>query len=353
MKATRGRPQPLEDYGIFGPGSVTWRVWSYPTGLTVGFQRSVVVEELDPFLVASVHTSQKIFKQARIRYDHTLRYFAIVAFGAADQVAKASATLMKVHARNVGVDPVSGLRFDPNNPDSQMWIHLTAWHSILYAYERYGPGPLSPEDEARYWEECAIAAELQTCDPDAVPRTREGIREYFEAMRPRLAASEATQETMRHLLRAEVMLPPMPWLLKPGAWLGARVLRAATIATMPRWQRKLAGLRQPRIVDVLVRPLMKLTFRAVAMSGRLKVVALRLLSPSTVDVAGPMLLGIEPRAKRTYTPAEAFARTGTPTPAELYEELQGGPDLSVEIPPSAPAVAAKQAQQAPAAVAAL
>ena len=27
-----------EDHGFFGPGSVTWRVWGYPTSLTVGFQ---------------------------------------------------------------------------------------------------------------------------------------------------------------------------------------------------------------------------------------------------------------------------------------------------------------------------
>src|SRR5438874_13732036 len=42
-----------EDHGLFGPDSVAWRVWGYPTSLTVGFPRAVVVEELDPFLLAS------------------------------------------------------------------------------------------------------------------------------------------------------------------------------------------------------------------------------------------------------------------------------------------------------------
>lgn len=134
-------------------------------------------------------------------------------FGDSRSAVKDSEVLVKVHAKAVGVDPVSGLRFDANNPDSQLWIHLTAWHSILYAHERYGPGMLTAEDERRYWEECAVAAELQTCDPAKVPRTREGIREYFELMRPRLAASEATQAAMDHLLNAEVMFPPLPKLL--------------------------------------------------------------------------------------------------------------------------------------------
>lgn len=54
-------PDRHDDYGFFGPDSVTWRVWSYPTSLTVGFQRAVVIEELDPHLIAAVDASQGIY----------------------------------------------------------------------------------------------------------------------------------------------------------------------------------------------------------------------------------------------------------------------------------------------------
>ncbi|MGH2951522.1 MAG: oxygenase MpaB family protein [Solirubrobacterales bacterium] len=333
-------PVQHEDYGLFGPDSVAWRVWSYPTSLTVGFQRAVVIEELDPFLVASVHASQRIVTQARQRYDRTIRYFATVAFSDSHSVVKASEMLMKVHARNVGVEPVSGLRYDPNNPDSQLWILLTGWHSVLYAYEAYGPGKLSPEDERRYWDQCAIAAELQTCDPAKVPRSREEVREYFERMRPRLAASEATQAMMHHLLNAEVVFPPMPRILGPGAWLASRLMRAATIATMPRWQRELASLRQPRIVDTLIRPLMRAGFRVTTVSKRLQLRLLGLISPSTVPVVAPVFLGKPAERQETVTPAEAFARHRTPTPAELYTQLQPDAGEPIVYPPSAPAAAA-------------
>jgi hypothetical protein len=33
---------PHEDYGFFGPDSVAWKVFRYPTTLSVGFQRTVV-----------------------------------------------------------------------------------------------------------------------------------------------------------------------------------------------------------------------------------------------------------------------------------------------------------------------
>lgn len=314
--------EPAEDYGFFGPGSMTWKVWTYPTSLTIGFQRAVVVEELDPALIAAVDKTRAIVYRPRTRYDRTLRYFAMVAFGDTRSTAKAADILVKVHSKAVGIEPLSGNRYDANDPHSQLWIHLTAWHSILYAYEKFGPGKLSPGEEARYWEECAIAAELQTCDPADVPRSREGIREYFAYMRPRLAGSEAAQNTMAHLLRAQVMFPPMPTVLRPGGWVVAMILRAGTIATMPLWMRRMGGLRQPRFVDALVTPLLKLSFRTAHLSSRLELLILKQLSPMTVPVAGPVLLGIPPRDPITLTPAQARERYGYDRPADAHHALR-------------------------------
>jgi uncharacterized protein (DUF2236 family) len=341
MRATESRRtrsiEPMEDYGFFGPDSVTWRVWSYPTAMSVGFSRSVVVEELDPFLVAAVDATSKIYTQPRIRYDRTLRYFATKFFADSRTAVKAAEVLVKVHAKAVGIDPVSGLRFDANNPDSQLWIHMTAWHSALYVYELYGPGKLSAEDEARYWQECAVAAELQTIDPDTVPRSRDAVRDYFERMRPRLAASEATQRAMDHLMNADVMFPPVPRGLKPLAWAFSKTLRVAIIATLPRWQRQLGGLRQPRALDVLIRPAMRLGFAVVARLPRVEVQLLGFASPATVPIAGPVLLGIKPLREETLTPAEAFKRHEVPDPRALYASLRDGTAQdSVEVPPSAP-----------------
>jgi uncharacterized protein (DUF2236 family) len=307
---------PAEDYGFFGPGSVTWRVWGHATSLTVGFQRAVVVEELDPFLLASVQATDAVRTRPRSRYDRTIRYFATVAFGDARTAIKASELLVKVHSRAVGIEPVSGLRYDANDPDSQLWILLTGWHSVLYAYERYGPGKLSPADEAAYWEQCAIAAELQTCDPAAVPRSREGVRAYFAAVRPRLAASEATQAMMQHLLDARAILPAAR-VAAPATATVSGVLRAATIATMPRWMRELGGLRQPAAVDAAVVPVMRAHFRAISLSTSAQLAALSLLSPSTRPVVEPAFRGVPAQREETLTPAQARERYGSGTPLEL------------------------------------
>ena len=314
------RPQaaisPHEDYGFFGPGSVTWKVWSYPTSLTVGFQRAVVIEELDPALVASVDATRAIWDRPRSRYDRTIRYFALVAFGDSRSATEAADVLVKVHAKAVGTEPYSGARYDANDPHSQLWILLTAWHSVLYAYERFGPGPLPAEEEAQYWNECAIAAELQTCDPADVPRSRDGVRRYFERMRPSLSGSEVARTTMAHLLTATVLLPSVPLPLRPGAWAVSRALRTATIATMPRWMREMAGLRQSRLEDILIVPVMKVAFGVSARSPHLGLELLRRISPSTVPVAGPALLGRPAISPETTTPALARQRLGLTKPSE-------------------------------------
>jgi uncharacterized protein (DUF2236 family) len=311
-----------EDYGFFGPDSVTWKVWSYPTSLTIGFQRSVVIEELDPALVAAVDKTHEIYNRPRTRYDRTLRYFAMVAFGDSRSTAQAADVLVKVHSKAVGTDDVTGIRYDANDPASQMWIHLTAWHSILVAYEKYGPGQLSPEDERRYWTECALAAELQTCDPADVPRTREGIRQYFDAMRPQLLGSDIAKEAMNHLLRAEVMLPPMHPLLRPGARVISAFLRRGTLATMPKWMREISGLPVNPVLDAAVVPVLRAAFRVTRMSTRLQLMLLQLLSPTTVAVAAPVLRSIPAKNPVPTTPRQAQAQLGLDAPALAHRQLR-------------------------------
>ncbi|MCI3274511.1 oxygenase MpaB family protein [Streptomyces cylindrosporus] len=321
-KLKRGEIQPHEDYGFFGPGSVVWKVWSYPTAPTVGFQRAVVVEELDPPLVAAVHATQGIYRRSRTRYDRTLKYFAMVAFAGSREVCKAADVLVKVHSKAIGQLPYGGGTYDANDPASQLWIQLTGWHSILYAYEKYGPGKLSAEEETEYWEACALAAELQTCSPDDVPRTRDGVRAYFERMRPRLSASPIARQAMNHLLRTELVLPPVPFWAKPARLAVARAQRIATIATMPRWMRELAGIRQSRLLDALIVPVMKASFALAHLNSHVELRLLGLISPSTVAVVAPVKLGIPPREEETLTPAEARARHGYPRPAEAHLEFR-------------------------------
>ncbi|MGH3950185.1 MAG: oxygenase MpaB family protein [Pseudonocardiaceae bacterium] len=318
----RGAIQPHEDYGFFGPDSVTWKVWGYATTPVIGLQRAVVVEELDPHLIAAVDKTGANYDRPRTRYDRTVSYFAAVAFADSRSVSKMADVLVKVHSKAIGIEPVSGKRYDANDPASQLWILLTGWHSVLEAYEMYGPGKLTEAEENQYWAECAVAAELQTCDPADVPRTRAGIRAYFEEMRPRLAASEAAQRMMDHLLNAKVVLPPVPLVLRPVAWAVNVFLRAGAIATMPRWMRKMGGVPQSRLTAVAVRPVLRLSFAVLHRVVPLKRRVLALLAPSTLPVVEPIWHGLPPVNPEVLTPAEARERYGYAKPVDAHRDLR-------------------------------
>ena len=128
-----------DDYGFFGPDSPSWKVWASPTAL-IGFQRAVVLEHFDPFLAAAVADSAGIYTDPSGRLDRTLAYFLTVAVADGRTAIEVSDALMRIHARAKGIEPITGSRYSANNPDAQLWIHITGWHSVLKCYEQYGPG---------------------------------------------------------------------------------------------------------------------------------------------------------------------------------------------------------------------
>ena len=294
--------RPREDWGLFGPDSPTWRVWSHPTAI-LAFQRSVVVETFDPFLAAAVHQQNKVRYNAAGRFDKTIQYFLTVAVGDSRAAIEASEILMRVHAKAVGTEPVSGQPYSANDPASQLWIHVTGWQSNLLCYERYGPGPLSAADEKRYWEECVIAAELQTCNPADVPRSRAEVREYYAAMRPRLCLSEHSAALVHYFLRT----PRSQGAL--GLWAGSHLMSVATIATIPRWMRRLGGFDQPAALDAAVVPAARLAVRAARLPAVSRMV-LAGMAPSALPVMDQVLRGEQPLRAETPTPSEARRRYG-------------------------------------------
>lgn len=295
-------PEPTrEDYGFFGPGSAAWQVWTSPTSM-IGFQRAVAIETFDPFLTAAVVDLNGVRANARGRFDRTGAYFLTIVLGDGPSAARASRSLMKFHERAVGIEPMSGRPYDANDPESQLWIHMTAWHSILKCYETFGAGKLDADRELEYWSQCAIAAEMQTCDPANVPRTREGVRAYFEAVRPRLGLSDQGSELFRYFLRPPVLSDAR--LLSQTF----RTFSFAVVATMPRWMRRLGGVDQGRLVDAGAVATTKAMMRAASAGpASARVAAVRRLAPLTASRLDVALLGPPPRHQQTVTPTEARA----------------------------------------------
>lgn len=315
--------EPMADYGFFGPDSVTWKVWPHPTSYVLGFARAVTIEHFDPNLAAAVVESGGVKYRPHNRYGRTLRYFGMVAFAATEPTAKAADVLVKVHSKAVGKDPVTGGEYDANKPSSQLWIHVTAWHSILISYERFGPGKLTEAEELQYWAECARAAELQTIDPETVPKNREEVRQYFEDWRPHLAASEAAQDMIHFILQLGVALPPdLPKWQKAALGPAMTLLRKAIISTYPQYMRQMAGIRQGRLTDIAVVPPTKAMHWFMDRNLSLQLWFMTLLAPQAVPVAAPAILDIPPLDPITMTPREAQAKYGYDVPDQAHRDMR-------------------------------
>jgi len=319
-KRSRTEPAHRADEGFFGPGSVAWKACSYPTSALQGFFRAVTIEHLDPDLVAAVDDSGEVYKRTPVRYDRTMEFFAAVLFADAQTVTRMSDILMKVHDRSYGKNPVTGNDYDANRSSSQLWILVTAWHSILYTYEKYGPGKLNRDEENEYREAMSVAAAFQTINPEDVPATRGEVLKFLDDWRQKLSAFEAAIRNVDHIIDGfETIEPDLPkWFIK----LGRPFLRWSIIATYPRWMRPMLGVKQSKLADSLSIAHWRPIYKVLDSNPKLFLWLLKRICPRAVRYMEPLLLKTPAKTPRVYTPAVARRMFGNPlTPLEQREEL--------------------------------
>lgn len=315
--------EPMADYGFFGPDSMTWKVWPTPTSYVLGFARAVTIEHFDPNLAAAVIQAGGVKYRPHTRYGRTLRYFGMQSFAGAEMTARAADVLVKVHSKAIGHDPVTRGDYDANRPSSQLWIHVTAWHSILISYEKFGPGRLTEAEENQFWAECAEAAKLQTIDPDQVPKNRDEVRQFFDDWRPHLAASEGAQDMIKFILQLNVALPPeMASWKKLAMEPVMQVLSRAIISTYPKYMRDMAGIKQGPVTDFAVLYPTKFLHWVMDRNIHLRLWFMNLIAPQAVPVAAPMMLGIPPLSDKIWGVREAQAAFGFDLPAEAHQDLR-------------------------------
>ncbi len=229
-------PDSATDAGLFGPGSVTWRVHGDQI-LWVGGLRALYLQALHPEAVRGVFTHSDYKDDPWGRLFRTADYVGVVTFGSTAKARGAGARVRSVHSR-------LGL----TDPHLLRWVHCCEVGSFLDTFRRAGGG-LSDLEADSYLSEQVAAAKLVGLDPDTVPDSVAQLDAYFSRMRPELAATAEAREVARFLV-----LPPMPAkvrYLTPAmpAWAALSML---AFATQPGWARKLYGLPTVPFADAAV-----------------------------------------------------------------------------------------------------
>jgi len=232
------RQAAMEDRGLFGPGSVTWRVHRSPVVAMVGGLRSLIIQALHPLAMAGVAQHSDYREKPLRRLRRTAEYVATTTFGTTEEALRAAAIVKQVHRKVRGVDPVTGREYSAEDPETALWVHCVEVHSFLASHRVYGRDRLAAAEQDRYFAENVAVAELLDLPRDRVPDSVAAMREYFASVRPQLCVSDAARDAIDFVISPPLMRETAPYLLP------MRILGAAAAGLVPRDLRRLAGIER-------------------------------------------------------------------------------------------------------------
>ncbi|MEV4759018.1 oxygenase MpaB family protein [Micromonospora sp. NPDC049559] len=233
-----------EDLGLFGPGSVTWRVHAEPILLVAGL-RSLYLQALHPRAMAGVAQNSSYQTDPWGRLVRTSKYVATTIFGTTAEARAAGRRLVALHARMRARDPFTGEEFRVDEPELLRWVHVAEVESFVSTARRAGVA-LTPADVDDYYSEQRRSAALVGLDPASVPGTAAEVADYYRRIQPELRLTRDAAETALFLTT-----PPVPWnLSRPVRWtlhLGPPRLAyfgvaATAFGLLPAWARRRYGM---------------------------------------------------------------------------------------------------------------
>jgi uncharacterized protein (DUF2236 family) len=226
----RSVPERPKDGGLFGPGSVVWRVHrdrSFPLAAI----RSLMVQALHPLAMAGVAQHSNWQHDPFGRLAATAGYVLTVTYGDTAAAESAAARVRAVHTHVRGTDQVTGLAYRAEDPELLLWVHAGMVDSIVHVVQRYGRS-LDAADADRYVAEMVRFAEIIGVPVSLIPDSVDALRQYLESV-------ELRQATPAALEAIGIVLDP------PGLDADTRELwhdlGRVAVGTLPAWARSMYG----------------------------------------------------------------------------------------------------------------
>lgn len=224
---------PPGDPGLFGPDSVCWKVHGDFTSMLIGGISALLLQALHPLALAGVWDHSNFRQDLLGRLRRTGQFISATTFGSHADAQRLIERVRAIHLQVTGHAP-DGRPYAASDPDLLTWVHVAEVSSFLKAHLRYLNPSLPGSEQDRYYAEVArIAEALGARD---VPRSRDEVADYLQALRPQLQCDERSQEILRILLNA----PAPSTLAKP---FGALMMQAG-VELLPDWGSDLFGLQQ-------------------------------------------------------------------------------------------------------------
>ncbi|HKW69882.1 MAG TPA: oxygenase MpaB family protein [Candidatus Dormibacteraeota bacterium] len=230
----RAVPEQPADDGLFGPGSMVWRV-NRDRCFPLAGMRSLMVQALHPLAMAGVAQHSGWKQDPFGRLAATSSYLLTTTYGDTASALAAAAWVRKIHVHVRGVDPQTGLPYSAEDPALLLWVHAAMVESIISVAQRYGR-PLEAAGADRYVAEMVRFAEIVGVPRQDVPTTVASLRSYIESVELR-QATDAAKEAI-----AIVLDPPDLDDELRDLW---GDLGQVAVGTLPEWAREMYGFDAP------------------------------------------------------------------------------------------------------------
>jgi len=220
----------MSDTGLFGPGSLTWRV-NREGALLLGGGRALLLQVAHPLVAAGVSQHSNYREDPFGRLYRTLDTVTTIVFGSTAEAREAANRLHRVHTRVKG-DAEDGTPYVATDPALIMWVHATLVDTSLLVYENY-IGPLSLDERRRYYEEQKLLGEQYGVPYDQQPATYDHFTEYLDEVvnGGTLQVTDALRDVAAATMRPKL---PVPFLGRPVV----EYFNLVTAALMPPWLRE-------------------------------------------------------------------------------------------------------------------
>jgi uncharacterized protein (DUF2236 family) len=225
------------DSGLFGPGSVTWRVNREGT-LLIGGGAAAILQVAHPLVAAGVGEHSRYQTDPWGRLQRTLDATTKITFGSTETALKAGRGIEMAHKRVHGELPwdagrfPAGTPYDANDSELQMWVHATLVAVSLDVYTRW-IGPLSIAERRRFYDEQKTAGEVFGVPLGEQPRTLADFYDYYDEM---LESDTLASTPVLHEVAASILQPELPLGGRP---LSDAVKLATAYLMTPRWRAEL------------------------------------------------------------------------------------------------------------------
>jgi uncharacterized protein (DUF2236 family) len=233
--------------GLYGPGSMSWRI-DREAAIMLGGGRAALLQLAHPFVAYGVDQHSATRHDPIGRFRRTFENVFAMIFGDLDSAIDHARRVHAVHTRIRGVvrDHAgrfpAGSRYLANDEDALFWVQATLIDTAVQVYELL-VAPLSLEEKERYYQESRLFSGLFGIPERVLPADWPAFRRYFDAM---LASDAITISPPAEEMARFLFQPPRPMAAPAARWF--RVFTASLLP--PRLRQELDfpwGAREERL----------------------------------------------------------------------------------------------------------